>query len=264
MSWADQPVGMDMLAVISPAKKLNFDPLPDTVGESFPEFQEDANRLAMIAKKLSVSDLRKLMKISEDLATLNRDRFHAFATKSDVRNAKQAMFAFAGDTYTGLSAGDFDADDLAYAQNHLRILSGLYGALRPLDRIQPYRLEMGSRLANDAGPTLYVYWGDRIGKALDVVSAGAPIINLASNEYFKATNAKNMCSPIVDVAFKEEREGALKMIGFYAKKARGSMARFIIKNRVETIEYLKDFNTDGYGFRPSLSNDKSLVFTRQS
>jgi len=253
-----------MLAVISPAKKLNFDPLPDTVGESFPEFQEDANRLTTIAKKLSVSDLRKLMKISEDLATLNRDRFQAFAENSDARNAKQAIFAFAGDTYTGLSANAFDTDDLEYAQVHLRILSGLYGALRPLDIIQPYRLEMGSRLANDAGPTLYAYWGDRIGKALDAASGGAPVVNLASNEYFKATRAKNMQSPIIDVAFKEERDGLLKMIGFYAKKARGSMARFIIQNRVETVEGLKDFDIDGYGFQPDLSTGMSLVFTRKS
>ncbi len=253
-----------MLAVISPAKKLNFDPLPDTVGESFPEFQQDANRLATIAKGLSVSDLRKLMKISEDLATLNRDRFQAFAEKSDARNSKQAMFAFAGDTYTGLSASEFDTDDLAYAQDHLRILSGLYGVLRPLDRIQPYRLEMGSRLANDAGPTLYAYWGNRIGKALDEASGGAPVVNLASNEYFKAANAKTMRSPIINVAFKEERDGLLKMIGFYAKKARGSMARFIIQNRVESLEGLKDFNIDGYGFQPDLSADDSLVFTRKS
>ncbi len=253
-----------MLAVISPAKKLNFDPLSDDMGESFPEFQEDANRLARIAKRLSVSDLRKLMKISEDLATLNRERFQAFAERSDARNSKQAMFAFAGDTYTGLSASAFDTDDLAYAQDHLRVLSGLYGALRPLDRIQPYRLEMGSRLANDAGPNLYAYWGDRIGKALDAASGGSPVVNLASNEYFKAVSAKTMQSPIIDVAFKEEREGGLKMIGFYAKKARGSMARYIIQNRVETIDKLKDFDTDGYGFKPELSQENALVFTRKS
>jgi len=253
-----------MLAVISPAKKLNFDPAPVDVEQSLPEFQPDANHLSRLAKKLSVSDLRNLMHISEDLAKLNRQRFLAFAKASDETNSKQAMLAFAGDTYSGLSAADFNAEDRAYAQEHLRILSGLYGVLRPLDRIQPYRLEMGSRLANKAGPSLYAYWGNRIGKALDLAAAGAPVVNLASNEYFKAASKKTMKSPVIETAFKEDNDGELKMVGFFAKKARGAMARFIVQNRVEMLAGLKEFNHDGYGFRSDLSTEGTLVFTRKA
>jgi len=253
-----------MLAVISPAKKLNFDIAPADVAATLPEFQVDANRLNMLAKKLSVSELRKLMHISEDLATLNRERFQAFAKASDETNSKQAMLAFAGDTYTGLQAEGFDTADCEYAQDHLRILSGLYGLLRPLDRIQPYRLEMGSRLENMAGTNLYAYWGQTLGKALDRVANGAPVVNLASNEYFKATSQKTMKSPVITPAFKEERGNDLKMIGFFAKKARGAMARFIVQNRIKTVETLKEFDHDGYGFRSDLSDGTALVFTRKS
>ena len=253
-----------MLAVISPAKKLNFDPAPAGVDESLPEFQLDANRLNRIAKKLSVLELRSLMHISEDLASLNRKRFQAFAKFSDDKNSKQAMLAFAGDTYMGLQAEAFDAADRDYAQVHLRILSGLYGLLKPLDRIQPYRLEMGSRLANKKGPSLYAYWGKTLGKALDQASGGKPVVNLASNEYFKAVSQKTMKSPVIATAFKEDSGNELKMIGFFAKKARGAMARYIVQNRVETVEGLKDFDLDGYGFRSDLSGETSLVFTRKA
>lgn len=256
--------GIQMLAVISPAKKLNFDPAPADVSATLPEFQADANRLSMIAKKLSVSELRKLMHISEDLGTLNRERFQAFAKASDETNSKQAMLAFAGDTYTGLQAQGFDAADREYAQDHLRILSGLYGLLRPLDRIQPYRLEMGSKLKNKAGTNLYAYWGQTLSKALDKAADGAPVVNLASNEYFKAASQKTMESPVITPSFVEERGNDLKMIGFFAKKARGAMARFIVQNRITTVEGLKDFDTDGYGFRHDLSNGSALMFTRKS
>ncbi len=219
-----------MLAVLSPAKKLNFDPLEDGFAQSLPAFQKDANTLAKIARKLSVSDLRGLMKISEDLASLNKTRFAAFAPASDEQNSKQAAFAFAGDTYTGLQAENLETDDVTYAQEHIRILSGLYGVLKPLDRIQPYRLEMGSRLQNKAGTNLYAYWGDRVGAALDQAADGV-VVNCASNEYFKATG-KNMTSRIITPSFKEERDDELKMIGFFAKKARGMMARFMVLNRI--------------------------------
>ncbi len=250
-----------MLAVLSPAKKLNFDPLEDGFGQTMPDFQENANELAEVARKLSVSDLRNLMKISEDLASLNKDRFAAFAPKSDDRNSKQAAYAFAGDTYTGLQADSLDTGDVEYAQDHLRILSGLYGVLRPLDRIQPYRLEMGSRLKNAIGTNLYAYWGDKVGTALDEVSNGV-VVNCASNEYFKATG-KNMTSRVIVPAFKEEREDGLKMIGFFAKKARGSMARYMVQNRIDTPEGLKDFDVDGYKFQPKLSGENDWVFTRK-
>ena len=174
-----------MLAVISPAKKMNFDPI-EGLAETYPAFQKDANALVDVARDMSVSDLRAMMKISEDLATLNRERFQAFTTRSGKVNSKQAAFAFAGDTYTGLQAHSLDTDDLEYAQDNLRILSGLYGVLRPLDRIQPYRLEMGRKIKTEEGNTLYAYWGDRIGQALDKAANGV-VVNLASNEYFKAS-----------------------------------------------------------------------------
>ncbi len=253
-----------MLAVISPAKKLNFEPAPAGVSTTMPDFQLDANRLVRIAKKLSVSDLQRLMSISEDLAKLNKDRFKAYSKLSDERNSKQAMLAFAGDTYLGLQADTFDANDHDYAQRQLRILSGLYGLLRPLDMIQPYRLEMGSRLANKSGPSLYAYWGTTLAKALDKASGGEPVINLASSEYFKAANQPKMKSLVVTASFKEERNGELKMIGFLAKKARGAMARFMVQNRIESVDGLKDFDFEGYGYRAELSDETELVFTRKT
>ncbi len=251
-----------MLAVLSPAKKLNFEPLDEGFAETIPDFQADANRLAKIARKLSVADLRGLMKISEDLASLNKKRFAAFAHASDDTNSKQAAFAFAGDTYTGLQINNMEADDVCYAQDHLRILSGLYGILKPLDRMQPYRLEMGSRLQNKSGSNLYAYWGDRIGADLDKAANGV-VVNCASTEYFKATG-KNMSSRIITPAFKEERDGDLKMIGFFAKKARGMMARFMVLNRIEDPKGLKDFDLEGYKFQPKLSGDDDWVFTRKA
>lgn len=253
-----------MLAVLSPAKKLNFDAAPDGAIETLPELQADANRLAQIAKKLSVSELRDLMKISEDLATLNRKRFQGFEKQSTEQNSKQAMLAFAGDTYVGLDADSLNTEEQSYAQDHLRILSGLYGLLRPMDRIQPYRLEMGSRLANKEGPSLYVYWGTKLAKAMDEASGGAPVVNCASTEYFKATNAKAMASPVITPSFKEDRDGELKMIGFFAKRARGAMARYMIQNRVDSVSGLKDFNLDGYKFQPKLSDETNLTFTRKA
>jgi cytoplasmic iron level regulating protein YaaA (DUF328/UPF0246 family) len=253
-----------MLVVLSPAKKLNFDKTPEGVIETFPDYQTDANRLARIAKKLSVSELRDLMKISEDLATLNRKRFLGFQKESTDQNSKQAMLAFAGDTYVGLDAETLDANDQAYAQEHLRILSGLYGVLRPMDRIQPYRLEMGSRLANKEGPSLYAYWGTKLAKAMDKASDGAPVVNCASSEYFKAANSKAMKSPVITPSFKEDRDGELKMIGFFAKRARGAMARYMIQNRVDSVEGLKDFALDGYTFQSKLSDERNLTFTRKA
>ena len=203
-----------------------------------------------------------MMKISEELAVLNQKRFQAFSDQPEEYKTKQAALAFAGDTYTGLDAGNLSSQELDYAQDHLRILSGLYGVLRPLDRIQPYRLEMGRKIETDLGSSLYSYWGDRIGAELDLISNGV-IINLASNEYFKATG-KNMKSKIITPSFKEERDGTLKMIGFFAKKARGSMARFMIQNNIKNSDELKDFNIDGYSYRPELSDDNDWTFTRKT
>jgi len=251
-----------MLAVISPAKKLNYDPVAEAIPASLPEFQEDATRLARTAKQLSLTGLRDLMNISQDLAKLNKERFKAFAPASTPDNAKQAALAFDGDTYQGLQAASFSAADFEYAQDHLRILSGLYGLLKPLDLMQPYRLEMGSRLKTRRGTSLYAYWGDQLGKALDEVSGGAPIVNLASNEYFKAAKSTKMASPVITCAFKEEKGNALKMVGFFAKNARGAMARYMIQNRVDRPDGLKEFDLNGYGFRDDLSDDQTFVFSR--
>ncbi len=251
-----------MLAVISPAKSLDFERTGPDVAATEPVFQEDAVRLAKTAKQLPLKGLRALMSISDDLARLNKARFEAFAPEPTAQNAKQAALAFNGDTYQGLKAWTMNGEDLDYAQDHLRILSGLYGVLRPLDMMQPYRLEMGSRLKTRRGNTLYDYWRDQIAKELDQTADGAPVINLASNEYFKAAKAAKMKSPVVTCHFHEERDGALKTIGFFAKNARGSMARYMIDTRAGSLDDLRGFDRDGYGYRADLSDAHNLVFSR--
>ena len=251
-----------MLAVISPAKSLDFERKGAALAATEPVFQEDAIRLARTAKQLPLKGLRALMGISDDLARLNKARFEAFAPEPDARNSRQAALAFNGDTYQGLQAWTMSEADMAYAQDHLRILSGLYGVLRPLDLMQPYRLEMGSRLKTRRGSTLYEYWRDQIAKELDRSANGAPVVNLASNEYFKAAKAAKMSSPVVTCHFHEDRDGALKTIGFFAKNARGAMARYIIDTRANSLDDLREFDRDRYRFRPDLSDDSNLVFAR--
>ena len=248
-----------MLAVISPAKKMNFDPISG-IDDSLPKFQAEANILAGHARQLSAKKLREMMKISDDLAKQNKERFAAFTEEPTDLNSKQAAFAFAGDTYMGLQIDQFSKRDLAYAQDHLRILSGLYGVLRPLDRIQPYRLEMGRKLKTRRGETLYDFWRNDIGAALDEVADGK-IVNLASKEYFKSTG-KNLSAEVVTPDFKEERDGKHIMIGFFAKKARGMMARYMMQNRVTDFEALKHFSEEGYKFNPALSSGATMTFTR--
>ncbi len=255
-----------MLAVVSPAKKLNFDNAQSRFKSSVPVFVERANELAKIAKKLTCSDLRQMMKLSDRLADLNYERFQRFSDAPAADATRAAVFAFAGDTYTGLDAASFDADDINFAQGNFRILSGLYGLLRPLDAIQPYRLEMGRKLVNPQGEDLYDFWGVDISRALDEQLEGhssKTIIKLASNEYFKVIDCKALKADVVGVDFKEERDGQLKIISIFAKRARGAMARYIIKNRIENPEQMKDFNVDGYSFEPQLSADDNYVFTRR-
>ena len=255
-----------MLAVVSPAKKLNFDTAKISFKSSVPVFLERANELAKIARKLTRSDLRRMMKLSDRLADLNYERFQRFSDAPSDDVSRQAVFAFAGDTYTGLDALSLDEADLDFAQDNFRILSGLYGLLRPLDAIQPYRLEMGRKLANGRGEDLYDFWGTDIALTLDAQLEGhrsKTIIRLASNEYFKVIDRKALKADIVNVDFKEERDGQLKIISIFAKRARGAMARYIIKNRIENPAQLKDFNIDGYGFEPRLSADDNYVFTRR-
>jgi len=249
-----------MLVVLSPAKKLDMTPA-EGVTPTRPAFRDEAATLAEVARGLGAGELQKLMKISESLARLNAERFAAFGGMEE----KPAALAFAGDTYQGLEAASLDADEMAWAQDHLAILSGLYGVLRPLDAIEPYRLEMGSRLATDRGRTLYDFWGDRIARALDAQAAETgsdTLVNCASQEYFGAVDRTALGLRVVTPVFMEERGGTPKVISFYAKKARGAMARFIIQNRLLDPESLTGFDTGGYRHAPEMSEPDSPVFIR--
>ena len=249
-----------MLVVVSPAKKMNMDPV-EGVTATRPAFQAQADELATVAQGLSVDDLQKLMKISENLAKLNRDRFNDFGEMEE----KPAALAFAGDTYQGLEAASLDADEMAWAQDHFRILSGLYGVLRPLDAIQPYRLEMGSRLKTDKGKTLYDYWGDTIAKALNdhanAVNTDV-LVNCASQEYFGAVDLKALNLRVITPVFMEEKPGGPKIVSFYAKRARGAMARYIIQRRLTDPEALTEFDSGGYRYVPDMSEADKPVFVR--
>jgi len=252
-----------MLVVVSPAKSLNMDPveLPATA----PDFQQDAVRLSKTARNLSLKDLKGLMSISEDLARLNRDRFRVFAAEPAAEATKPAALAFNGDTYQGLEARTLTEDDLAWAQDHLRILSGLYGLLRPLDAIQPYRLEMGSRLKTRRGKTLYDYWGDIIAKALHAQAEAVgtdTLINCASQEYFGAADRKALRLRVVTPVFMEIRGDKPRIVSFFAKRARGAMARFVIENRVTVPDEIKGFTSGGYAYDPDLSAGDKWVFLR--
>lgn len=253
-----------MLTVISPAKRLNEKAhvLPDGFAPTTPDFASDALRLAKIARGLSVDQLCGLMDISPALGALNHDRFKAF--RADA-TGQPAAFMFDGDTYTGLEARNMEPDTLRWAQSHLRILSGLYGLLRPLDAIQPYRLEMGSRLTNPKGGDLYAYWGSKIAKALHAQAAemGAlALVNCASQEYFGAVDQKALKLPVITPVFLEEKAGQAKIVSFWAKKARGAMARFIAQHHLTDPADLRGFNIGGYGFRADLSDATRLVFLR--
>lgn len=252
-----------MLIVISPAKALDFTRPKGEAPVTTPEMGQDIAELAVTAKKLKVADLKKMMDLSDNLATLNRERFQAFDPA--MEDGLQAAFAFNGDVYSGLRARELDKKALTYAQKHLRILSGLYGLLRPLDAIQPYRLEMGVRIKTKRGGSLYDFWGDKIALALNEAGAGhkdKTLINCASQEYFGAVDTKAIRLPVVNAKFFEEKDGESKIISFYAKKARGLMARYAIDNRIERAEDLKSFDVEGYRFQKSASSDTDWVFSR--
>jgi uncharacterized protein len=255
-----------MLCVVSPAKKLDFEtPIPE-LPVTQPEFLQDTIELSKTTKKLSRADLSRLMGISDALADLNYARFQGFSIPLNSENAKPAALAFNGDTYVGLDAQSLSKDDLSFAQNHFAILSGFYGLLRPLDLIQPYRLEMGTRLANPRGNTLYDFWGSQIAKRInDLCEAHTDktLINCASNEYFKAVKVKELEGQVITPVFKEIKMGVAKTISFMAKRARGSMARYIIKNRIDQPEAIKDFDEAGYIYRQDLSSATDWVFTRE-
>lgn len=252
-----------MLTVISPAKRLNFDPVD--AARSHPEFQSDAVSLANTAGRLSVKKLQELMSISTELAKLNTQRFRDFSDNPSEDSTKQAAYAFAGDTYLGLEAGSLDPDEIAFAQDHLRILSGLYGVLRPLDSIQPYRLEMGSRLATRRGKNLYAYWGCRIAETLNTLadaSRSKVLVNCASQEYFGAVDLKTLTLEVVTPKFLEDRPGGPKVISFSAKKARGAMARFIVQHRIRDPRDLKGFESGGFEYDTARSTLEAPVFIK--
>ncbi len=255
-----------MLIVISPAKKLDYDTPATTSTFTTPDYMQDSQQLIKRLRQLNAMDIAELMKLSMKLAELNFDRYEAWKPKCTEKNAKQALLAFKGDVYQGLDAESLSAADLKYAQNHLRILSGLYGLLRPLDLMQPYRLEMGTRLDTDRGNNLYDFWGSIITNGLNKQLRkikSSTLINLASNEYFKSVKPKELDADIITPAFKEYKNGEYKMIGIYAKRARGLMSRFIIQHRIENPQDIKDFGAEGYAFNNKLSKANNWVFTRK-
>lgn len=253
-----------MLTVISPAKNLDFDSKPHTEVHSEPQFLAQSQLLIDELKELDTAQVATLMKLSDKLAALNVGRFNEWQVPFSLDNAKQAVLAFNGDVYTGLDAASLDEAGLAFAQKHLRILSGLYGILKPLDLMQPYRLEMGTKFANQKGKDLYAFWGSTLRETLeaDAEMADDILINLASNEYFKAVEAKKLKARIITPAFKDWKNGQYKMISFYAKKARGLMTRYIIDNQINEPELLKGFDYDGYRYSEEMSSKDDWVFIR--
>lgn len=254
-----------MLMVISPAKTLDYTSPVSLQEYTEPQYSKQSAQLIKELKKLSVQELASLMGISDKLAALNVARFAEWSPKFTTDNARQAILAFKGDVYTGLATEDFSAKDYQFAQQHLRILSGLYGVLRPLDLMQPYRLEMGTKLVNSKGKDLYEFWGEQITQWLNqaIVEQGDGILlNLASNEYFKSVKTKQLDAKIIDVDFKDLKNGQYKIISFYAKKARGMMARYVIKNQLREVEQLKDFDSEGYYYSAEHSTTSKLVFLR--
>lgn len=253
-----------MLTVISPAKTLDFETPAATAKSSLPAFPKQTKELVSIMQTKSAKDLSKLMGISPKLAELNVERYQNFKSRS--KDAKQAVLAFKGDVYIGLDVDTYKERDFTFAQKNLRILSGLYGVLKPLDLIQPYRLEMGTKLKNGRGTSLYDFWGDQIGKALAKEldeHRNKSLINLASNEYFNSVCTEKLPGRLVTPVFKDYNKGTYKVLSFFAKKARGAMASFIVHNRINKPDDLKDFNEDGYVFNESFSSDDQWVFTRK-
>ena len=256
-----------MLILISPAKTLDFETAPTTSRTSQPQLLQHSELLITQLRTLAPQQLGELMKLSDKLASLNAVRYESWSQPFTPDNAKQALLAFKGDVYSGLDAESLSEADLDFAQQHLRMLSGLYGLLRPLDLMQPYRLEMGTRLSNIRGNNLYQFWGDIITDAVNQAleeQGDNFLINLASNEYYKSVQPKRLNAKVITPVFKDYKNGQYKVISFYAKKARGLMSRYIIQHRLDRIEALRDFDAQGYGFCASESSATELVFKRHS
>ncbi len=256
-----------MLVVISPAKNLDFESALPKLRTTQPQMLDQAEHLIQNLKALAPHEVSELMRLSDKLGQLNYDRYQAWSRPFNVKNARPAALAFNGDVYQGLEASSFSAEDFAFAQQHLRILSGLYGVLRPLDLMQPYRLEMGTRLATDKGRDLYAYWGEAITQALNQQlkkTRADTLVNLASNEYFRAVKPKTLKATVIEPVFKDWKNGEYKIVSFLAKKARGLMSAYIVKHRLTQPEALQNFEEGGYTFNPSLSSEQKWVFTRKA
>jgi uncharacterized protein len=256
-----------MLLTISPAKSLDYaTPIPDVVAHTQPELLEHSARLIQVLRDKSLAEVAQLMGISDQLAALNVVRYAEWSLPFDRDNSRQAVFAFNGDVYEGLDVRSLSNTQLAFAQEHLRILSGLYGVLRPLDLIQAYRLEMGTRLANSRGKDLYAFWGEQITNALNAVLArqsGAPVlVNLASEEYFKSVRVARIGGRIVTPVFEERKGNTYKIVSFYAKRARGLMCRYAFVNKIDQVEALKGFDLEGYSYEAEVSQENRWVFRR--
>ncbi len=257
-----------MLLLLSPAKSLDYDtPLPEGLPHTTPSFVAQSAALIDVLRTQSPQDIAALMDLSDKLAALNVARYQAWRPRFTATNSRQAMLAFNGDVYEGLNARTLSAADLEWAQGHVAILSGLYGVLRPLDRMQPYRLEMGTRLATDAGSNLYQYWGSQIAEHLNTrlrADTTPVVINLASQEYFKAVDRKALKARVIDCVFEDWKGGTYKIISFHAKRARGLMARYAITHRIATPRQLEGFDLDGYAFAPASSSPERLVYRRKT
>lgn len=253
-----------MLFLISPAKTLDFESSSLTDNATQPIFLDQSAALIDIMKEYSWQELSDMMKVSEKIAKLNVERYKDWQRPFDMQNAKQAVFAFKGDVYTGLAVETMDQPGINYLQHNLRILSGLYGLLKPLDLMQAYRLEMGTKLANPACQDLYTFWGSKLTDSLnqELKNNHEYVINLASNEYFKAVNDKQLCKPVITPVFKDEKNGKYKIISFYAKKARGLMMRYAADNNLTKVQELKAFNYGGYAYDSSESTEFTWVFKR--
>lgn len=257
---------MSFIALLSPAKRLEFSGPKPAFDLSEPKFSKQSRELIRVARGWSAQDIAARMKLSDDLAKLNFDRYQGFKMRGDGGERQAALFAFMGDVYQGLDAASLSDEQVLCAQSQIRILSGLYGLLKPLDAIQPYRLEMGTRVETDQGTTLYAYWGAKIARALNAQAAesgASHILNLASQEYFQAVDAKALKLPIITCHFKEMRNGQPKIISFKAKRARGLMARYLVENSVQGFDDLKAFDAEGYAFAADLSDGQDLTFLKQ-
>ena len=256
-----------MLFLLSPAKSLDYEtPVPEGLPHTTPQFVPQSTELIEVLRTHSPQSIASLMDLSDKLAALNVARYQAWRPRFTAANSRQAVLAFNGDVYDGLQARAMDAEDLGWAQQHVAILSGLYGVLRPLDRMQPYRLEMGTRLTTQAGNTLYQYWGSQIAEHLNThlrADTTPVVINLASQEYFKAVDRKTLKARVIDCVFEDWKGGAYKIISFHAKRARGLMVRYAITHRLATPHQLEGFDLDGYVFAPASSAPERLVFRRK-